>query len=226
MSYYRSKTLLFNVGCALPLACGAILFNTTSCSSDFSFSWTGAGGEFERNYTQFGSTTIEANNVFNSYVHKNNFNLMFCQDVIYKMNFDWKKWPSSAKLTYVMTASSNGNRLSWDLKVHNEAKQMLLWWTIRNLQYEWKVNPSDINKSIQIVPTNVDITKWQVTEYFWNDSQFDIVVKYRVSADDPFDSYEFSFKTLLPTEREAINDLIEFMSVTPFFYENVEVEDI
>lgn len=213
----------------LPMAL-TTFFTYSSCSkSAFVFYWQGEGDTFEiKDYKKFPSQTVSSDQILSSYLHKTNTKNMICQDVIHKMNHDWSLWSSSQILQYKMSANVKGTRLSWDLQILDEQNNLLLWWTIKQLEYTWLVYGTEPYQQIQIAPKNVTCfgSTYVINEEFWHDVLFDMVIKHRESKDQPFDyAHEFSFKTTDDSERWALNEVIEYIIITPFYYEGVVVEE-
>lgn len=220
--YKISKSFLYN---SVALATVGLVFNATSCTQNNVFTWTGKAETFEIDYDKFPSPTIQDSKILDSYFNNGKFVNMFCQDIIHKMNFNWKIWSPELVLKYQVTASYKANRLSWDLKILNEGN-VLLWWTINSLKYCWTLRQDALNSVIEILPENVEISasNYVVNILFWNDPIFDMVIKYRKNVDDSFTEYEFSCKTA-PFEYDDIYKIIDCICFQPHYYEGVAVEE-
>ena len=150
---------------------------------------------------------------------------MVGQDVIYKMNQDWSIWSPDLILNYKVSASVNGNRLSWDLQITDEQNNILLWWTIKQLEYTY--DSSSPLPQIQLIPKNVIVDpnthEFVVKDVFWDDPLFDMVIKYRENKDQQFIyAYEFSFKTS-KDDWWHLNEIMEYIVLTPWYYDGVIV---
>lgn len=198
----------------------------TSCAKKpYSLTWTGTKEQFVVSYDKYPQPTITSDVVFNQYVNKNNFDNMLSQDCIHKMNTEWKKWEPSLNLTYVITNPHKKNdRLSWDLQILDEQNQLLLWWTITNLKYTWKFN--NAKECIELIPFNWTCDdEYHVRDEFWDDQYFNIVIKWKQSADqDWVDPCEFSWKTMATFDREKLNDYLAYIVITPYYYDGVTLE--
>lgn len=226
MTYKNYKISNFGLCFFIPTIMGSLVFGSVSCAQDSEFVWTGAGKTFIVNYDKFPSPTVQSSEVLNSYFGSNNFQNMFCQDVVFKMNNEWTLWSPALVLQYKITASNKNDRLSWDLKVLNDQQDVLLWWTITSLKYQWILRQNGTSSIIEIIPVNVEISNsnYVVKDEFWSDPVFDMVIKHRSSADDLFWSQEFSCKTAI-FERDDINEIIDFLCFRPYYYEGVSVEE-
>lgn len=223
----NNKLGKFTTGIFAPTLVGGLVFCSTSCTQNNAFVWTGMSKTFTIDYDKFPSPTIQDSEVLNSYFNNENFGNMFSQDVIHKMNYDWTIWSPSLILTYRIVGSSKGDRLSWDLKVLNEQQDILLWWTISSLKYQWVIKQDGISSVITIIPENVEIVdySYSVKEQFWDDAHFDMVIKHRQDPNEAFTTYEFSFRTA-SFERDDIYKIIDFMCFQPHYYEGVAVEEL
>ncbi|MCQ3908638.1 MAG: hypothetical protein MJ200_03730 [Mycoplasmoidaceae bacterium] len=74
--------------------------------------------------------------MLSKYFSNNQLEIMFCQDIIYNLNFKCKLYDSSILFTYEFSHFSHSqNRLSYRVKVFDENQQLLIYIDVRNLQY-------------------------------------------------------------------------------------------
>lgn len=198
-----------------------------SCSNN-SYSWSGYYDTYKRDYTKYDQTSISQDEMLSKYFSNNQLEIMFCQDIIYNLNFKCKLYDSSILFTYEFSHFSHSqNRLSYRVKVFDENQQLLIYIDVRNLQYCFICYDSieeGTQPLLSVTHTRYENGQYFIDPNFWDDIKFHIILQSYNDGKIDID-YDFCWKEFDELARQNFQDIyVDWFVFTPYYYEGVEVK--